>query len=165
MKLSNNFIPTGKVPKLTLPKEVSDHLFSLLKKMPLDVLEYGSGGSSLIFAKHAKTLITCDTDSAFLLNLIIHLTSLECSATIHPIHQDVGPVAKWGHPKDPSLFSKFLETVNKPWLVAEKHKINPNLIFIDGRFRIASFVLSLLKLSSQTSNSLRLGHNSTFISR
>ena len=99
--------------------------------------EYGSGASTLYIDKMKKKYISIETDYnfyKFLLNKIYLKKSLK--------YFDIGVVGEFSYPiisKKKNII-KYIESINK----FLKKKNHPDLILIDGRFRVAC-CLNILK--------------------
>ena len=59
-------------------------------------------------------------------------------------HCDIGTVGEWGTPKTREKIGDFWRYMATPWDVAKAKNLRPDLILVDGRFRVASFLLSLV---------------------
>jgi hypothetical protein len=59
-------------------------------------------------------------------------------------HCDIGEVGEWGTPTDERGIKSYWRYSTKPWIMAKAHSFVPDLVLIDGRFRIACFLYSLL---------------------
>jgi len=57
---------------------------------------------------------------------------------------DIGEVIEWGTPKSDEKIRDFWNYMATPWRIVKKNKYIPDTILIDGRFRVASFLISLL---------------------
>lgn len=55
-----------------------------------------------------------------------------------------------GYPVDNNEFKKWLNCSKKPWGYCKENKIEPDLVLIDGRFRVASFITSCLNVTKKT---------------
>ncbi|MGI0013911.1 MAG: hypothetical protein ACREBU_10795 [Nitrososphaera sp.] len=107
-------------------------------------LEYGSGGSTVLAARNGvKDIISVDSDLGWL--DAVKRESAGTRSNVHLVHCDVGPTKEWGMPTDKSLAERFHRYPIAPWDAAEKLAAIPQMIFIDGRFRVACFLYSLLQ--------------------
>ena len=108
--------------------------FELIKKSEI-YGEYGMGQST-ISAMNIKDLIvySVDSDKAWVENVKSFSSSKH-----HLLYVDLGPVQDWGTPKDYSKRENIKIYLNYIWEMQEK----PDLVLIDGRFRVASFLTSL----------------------
>lgn len=113
-------------------------------------LEYGSGGSTLrAHNVGAKQIISVDSSKAWTQAL---KTQLNGSKSIQLIHADIGETGKWGKPSNGERMHDFHNYMIAPWQYAFDQGIasEVDLIMIDGRFRVASFLYSLLCAESGT---------------
>ena len=53
------------------------------------------------------------------------------------IHADIGPVGEWGRPYDRSSIGLWPRYVAKPWAEWARRGSLPDLVYVDGRFRVA----------------------------
>ncbi|MDX2142285.1 MAG: hypothetical protein SFV19_02920 [Rhodospirillaceae bacterium] len=106
-------------------------------------LEYGCGGSTLLAAKlGAKTIISAETDPKWAEAVRAGLQG--AAAVIEVLHCDVGEVGDWGVPKDKSGLARYHTYATTPWDAARRGQIAPDVVLIDGRFRVACFLYSLM---------------------
>lgn len=106
-------------------------------------LEYGCGGSTLFAAtkKNIPYIISVDSDK----NWSDRVRSLMPKTCIsHIKHVDIGPVGEWGKPIDLSGTKNYFRYPSEPWKISRKESLIPDTILIDGRFRVACFLYSLL---------------------
>jgi hypothetical protein len=107
-------------------------------------LEYGSGASTLYAAIVAKvpSIISVDSDRNWCekVEKSIHNNKRQ----IYIDHCDIGEVGAWGKPVNHSGVSNYWQYAFQPWRVASEKKLVPDTILIDGRFRVVSFLVSLL---------------------
>ena len=131
-------------PELTMPLEEASHL-SLCYSEVEHILEYGSGGSTMIGAEleNVRSLISVESDALWAENMNIALETQfpQGNARVHYV--DIGPTGKWGHPeKSPQNFNKFPDYPFSVW--SETNFNPPDLILIDGRFRVGCFIAAML---------------------
>jgi hypothetical protein len=69
------------------------------------ILEYGSGGSTVLAAKLGKTVFSVESDQDWAERMAHHVASLSDKAHVH--WADVGPTGPWGVPMKPREFRKF----------------------------------------------------------
>jgi hypothetical protein len=107
-------------------------------------LEYGSGGSTVYAANVAKvpTVISVESDKDW---------TERTKAAIHPEgislfleHCDIGATGAWGAPINRERVTDFWTYIVAPWKIARTHSVVPDTVLIDGRFRVASFLFSLI---------------------
>ena len=113
-------------------------------------LEYGCGGSTTVAAKlGVKNIIYCDSSSDWIDSVSAIVTPYP-DIKSYPIYVDIGEVGGWGRPKDRSKAFLWKNYCYQPWVIAKKNNIEPQLILIDGRFRVACFMVSLLSARAGT---------------
>jgi hypothetical protein len=118
-------------------------------------LEYGSGGSTLFASQHANLLVTVESDRLFLDAVQKKLDRLSMRSTLQPIYVDIGFTKLWGKP----VFTKPTERrlrrwkkyASAPWEFFRRQAIEPDTILVDGRFRVACALQSLLNLGKTNS--------------
>jgi hypothetical protein len=57
---------------------------------------------------------------------------------------ELGEIGEWGFPTNTKMIKNFWRYMVTPWEVAREKKAVPDTILIDGRFRVASFLYSLI---------------------
>ncbi|WP_278976157.1 hypothetical protein [Oligella urethralis] len=105
-------------------------------------VEYGAGAST--WHAHelgAKQIIAVDSSAEWIHNVQAHLPD---SKQVELIHCDIGPVGQWGKPMDDRKIKHYHEYMLAPWRLAQQKGLQVDLIMIDGRFRVACFLYSLL---------------------
>ena len=106
------------------------------------LIEYGSGGSTLHAVRMgARHVVSVDSSKDWIVALQKRLQGL---AHVDLLHCDVGAVGEWGRPIGNEAIRSFHAYMEAPWKIAEHRKLEPRLIFIDGRFRVACFLYSLI---------------------
>ena len=128
----------------TMSEEEIQCLLKYLSKSRV-YLEFGSGHSTLLASQFkGLKVISLKTDQTYIQYLKLEIEKRGSQAQIDFVHLDIGPVAEWGWPIDTQNTSRFanyiLGTINQ----AHNKTLIPDLILIDGRFRIASFLACCL---------------------
>lgn len=100
--------------------------------------EYGCGASTLWCANNSSVpILSVDTSADW----IDHVREgAKRIAGLKMIHVDLGELGEWGRPIDYTRRAQFGDYINAPWTFAVK----PDLILVDGRFRVACFLQSLI---------------------
>lgn len=106
--------------------------------------EYGMGASTLWMVENTDAQVMAVDTSEDWVNHVFDKASSRDRLSVKWI--DVGPVAEWGYPETYSRRENFRHYVESIW---EDSK-NPDLILIDGRFRVACFLTSVLRASPGT---------------
>jgi hypothetical protein len=112
--------------------------------------EYGSGGSTEIACKFPSLqYATLDNNFAFLSSLVSNSSCLQKGITdgrLFAQYIDIGPIGDFGNPttNDTSLWHTY------PSAILNHPGSRPELVLIDGRFRVASAMVSLLAVDRNT---------------
>lgn len=109
-------------------------------------LEYGSGGSSVLAAKTGvKRIYSVDSDRQFLDAVARKIAESGGDAQKYwSIYSDIGKTREWGHPTGTEKANLWPRYISAPWDVMDENKQAPDLILIDGRFRVACFLACAL---------------------
>ena len=141
---------------LTLDKPTISWMRQYYESGKKVILEYGTGGSTLLaLESHQKNIVyACETDLAWLAKLMLHVSEKKLQSRLFPLHIDIGPTGEWGVPVfNSQQFSgkrmqSFLNVAIQPWRLMRNHEVNPDILFIDGRWRKACFLSALLYCKS-----------------
>jgi hypothetical protein len=110
-------------------------------------LEYGAGGSTLAAAAKVQTLISVESDRFFLKAVRDSLSVRPATLALLPI--SIGLTGKWGRP----IFRTVTRARAKRWAryprapwdwIARNNVAHPDTILVDGRFRVACVMASVL---------------------
>jgi len=104
------------------------------------VLEYGSGGSTFVGAENCSKVISIESSCQWMMELVSSLGEKGLLNKVMPIWVDIGPTRAWGHPVDASKRKNWPLYSKKPWLYCQKESVQPDLVLIDGRFRVSCFL-------------------------
>jgi hypothetical protein len=106
-------------------------------------LEFGCGGSTVYACNETKieNVISVDTDAAWIQRVREEAGS---AVKLHLEHVDLGEVGEWGTPKNTERYGEFWKYAVAPWKKATDLNVVPDTVLIDGRFRVACFLYSLL---------------------
>ncbi|WP_459618360.1 O-linked N-acetylglucosamine transferase family protein [Bordetella sp. 2513F-2] len=110
-------------------------------------MEYGSGGSTIMAGTAGiRSIISVDSDQAFLQAVVEAFAErVGQGVTLRPLYADIGPMEAGGKPTDTSKSVQWPQYCTLPWdCVHASNLPNPDLVLIDGRFRRACFLISLL---------------------
>ncbi len=107
-------------------------------------LEYGTGGSTICAARTANVKHVISVDSAPEWIGKVREALGASNAQLQVLHCDIGEVSDWGRPINRSRSKNFWNYMVTPWRKASELNLVPDLVLNDGRFRVASFLYSLL---------------------
>ena len=122
-------------------------------------LEYGSGGSTVLANRAVQILVSVDSDAHFLAAVRDKLAADDTvrepresrGAVTRLIHVNIGPTVDWGVPAlkrpTPRRVRLWQAYPTAPWCYFRSIEQQPDLILVDGRFRVACVLESLLNLS------------------
>lgn len=131
------------VPK---PHMAGDELV-LLKSLlsgATHVLEYGCGGSTALAAStRDRRVFSVESDPAWLRKVEAHPAIKIASARgrVSLNYVNIGPTKKWGKPLNEDCRHNWPLYSSLPWLKQSDY----DLIFVDGRFRVACILHSVLR--------------------
>jgi hypothetical protein len=123
-------------------------------------LEYGSGGSTILANRLVNTLVSVDSDAGFLADVRRKLAEEGRRAMARLIHVNIGLTYDWGMP----VFTKptrrrvrrWEDYPTAPWRYLRSIGQQPDLILVNGRFRVACVLESLLSLSPLSNTQILL---------
>ncbi|WP_085791346.1 hypothetical protein [Roseivivax jejudonensis] len=123
-------------PELTLPEAEAALLRAEYERAGV-ILEYGSGGSTVLAAElSGRTVTTVESDGhwADMMRAWFDAHPPAEHSTVDIVHVDIGPTRDWGHPVDDSGWRDFsrypLEVWDRPGFRT------PDVVLVDGRFRL-----------------------------
>jgi hypothetical protein len=107
-------------------------------------LEYGSGGSTVYAATVTEppTIISVESDRVWIEKVRNAIGGTH--GRLHLEYCDIGEVGSWGAPRNDGRIADYWKYPATPWQIAARLQLVPDTILIDGRFRVASFLLSLV---------------------
>ena len=132
----------------SLEREGFDALKSKLRQDTC-YIEYGVGGSTVLAAKQITTgaIFAVDTSSEWIEK--VKKETQDTSAVLRITHCNFGSVQGWGTPETNDHFADYWQYMQMPWL-ASKYYPPVSLVLVDGRFRVASFLFSLISAKPGT---------------
>jgi hypothetical protein len=108
-------------------------------------LEYGIGGSTILAAqKSLQSIIAIDSSKEWINKVKTDIEKFAYSGSISLLHANLGTTADWGYPIDESMVKHWPQYYASPWITYRASGQSPDLILIDGRFRIPCFLYSLI---------------------
>jgi len=131
------------LPDLPHLEEVGLKAFVHSLRKAESYLEYGSGSSTILASElGVKTIITVDSDRVW--TEAVRAKLKDAPGKIAVLHCDVGPTGEWGVPSDASGVTRFHRYPIMPWVEARTAGVSPQVVMVDGRFRVACFLYSLM---------------------
>jgi len=142
------------MPHLTVPEIphlVPSAIEWLMQELPgvQRYLEFGAGGSTRLAASMGVPLIVSVESDPDFAQAVRDAVAGTPKSNVEVIHVDIGPIKAWGSPIDTSKKRTWWHYPTVGW-DRFTGKSGPDLIVIDGRFRPACFLLSLLRAAPGT---------------
>jgi hypothetical protein len=133
----------------TMPHMADDELacFERLLGRANKVLEYGCGGSTIFAASLGHChIFGVESDPAWLHKVQANPVFRDATAAGRAVlkHVNIGPTGKWGVPSDETYRHLWPRYSEFPWA----NQSDYDLIFVDGRFRVACVLNAVLRASS-----------------
>lgn len=106
------------------------------------ILEYGSGGSTVIAAElPGKTIFSVESDVKWLGGMQSYFAANPPASLPLMHHGKIGRTKAWGFPQSEEHFRKWPGYPLSIWDLPEF--VHPDVVLIDGRFRAACFLTTL----------------------
>lgn len=124
----------------TFDSEKTVDFFNTLLSQSKNYLEFGAGGSTFQAAKLGIPFTSIDSDR-FYLNAVKTLITRKIGPLKQNqllVHRYIGPTKQWGRPiLSCGMSQKFKKYSDLPLDPKTQKSINPDLVLVDGRFRVA----------------------------
>lgn len=135
-------------PKMTFPDEVASFVQDCYTTK-LNILEYGSGGSTAFAAEQVgRTVFSIESDLEWVRMMQRWFLHEPPKGSIQLHHVNIGPTKEWGLPKDTSRLLHYIDYPMSVW--QRPDLVHPDVVLIDGRFRVACFVATLMHIRRPT---------------
>lgn len=109
------------------------------------VLEFGSGGSTVLAAELGAKVWAVESDPAWAQMMTDWFAAHAAAGQARIIHADIGPTENWGHPADDGNFRSWPDYPLKVWDLPDFP--HPDVILVDGRFSLACFLTAAYRIS------------------
>ena len=141
--MSSSSFPEIARPVLTFPGRVAKWVRAEYSAARV-ILEYGSGGSTVMAAEMpGKTIFSVESGADWARNMAAYLDTVRPSSPVSLHHVDIGPTGQWGVPTTTSAFRDYHRYALSVW--DREDFVHPDLILIDGRFRAACAFAALMR--------------------
>jgi hypothetical protein len=108
-------------------------------------LEYGAGGSTRLAASlGVGHIVSVESNREFGRAVARVVAKAKSGSVLHMITINLGPTKEWGVPATFDHFAEWPAYPLRPWQFLRDRELTPDLVLIDGRFRVACFFASLL---------------------
>ncbi len=136
------------IPTVTFPAEVKNFVLDVYKNSSC-ILEYGSGGSTLLAASLSdKKIFAVENDSSWAENMVRVFEKDKYPSPPKVMHVDIGETAKWAKPKNDNNWKQYPLYSMKIW--DEPDFTSPDTVLIDGRLRTSCLLAVILKAKVKT---------------
>lgn len=126
----------------SMPEAEAEHLRNAYRRASV-ILEYGSGGSTRLASQMpGKLVLSVESDLAWARALRREIANAAPLSPAVVYHVDIGPTGRWGRPVDESGWKRYHCYPNAIW--DEPFFRHPDVVLIDGRFRPACLVATML---------------------
>jgi predicted RNA methylase len=131
-------------PELTLPVTETAALSAAYAAAGV-ILEYGTGGSTLLAAEMpGKTVFAVESDRRWLAMMRDVIAGHACASPVHLHLADIGATRRWGHPRKEVRWRQFADYPLGVWDRDDFR--HPDVVLIDGRFRVGCFLATILRI-------------------
>ncbi|MGR3320597.1 MAG: hypothetical protein ACU0DK_01555 [Pseudooceanicola sp.] len=121
-------------PELTFP-ETEGRLVRAEYERAGVILEYGSGGSTVMAAEMPGKLVTSvESDKAWARMMRGWFEENPPASPVEIVHHDIGPTKEWGQPRTHKGWKKYPGYPLKVWDAKDFRQ--PDVVLVDGRFRV-----------------------------
>ncbi len=132
-------------PVLTMPEAEADLVRAAYAGAGV-ILEYGSGGSTLVAAQSATgAVISVESDKAWLAKMQDWFDANPAPVPLILHHGNVGPTKRWGFPLNASKPERWPGYALSVW--DRKDFQHPDVVLVDGRFRLACLLTTLFRIN------------------
>lgn len=115
------------------------------------IVEYGSGSSTLFCALNEISVISIESDLNFLNYLKNEINFFAPNNTsIKLLHANIGNTKEFGYPEDDKSIRLFPQYASLPWYSSIVNEVHPDLVLIDGRFRVACMLATMANITKPT---------------
>jgi hypothetical protein len=128
----------------------TDHFRQLLERPGLHYLEFGSGGSTVLASRRVASLVSIDSDARYLAAVGRRIARPD--AVLMPV--DIGFTHRWGRPvfvrPTAQRVARWRRYPQAPWKLLAARGRMPDVVLVDGRFRVACALESLLQVPPES---------------
>lgn len=121
-------------PELTFPPAEAEAVRLAYAEAEM-VLEYGSGGSTVLAAELGTPIIAVESDGDWVAMMRTWFEAHPPQALCEVIHADVGPTRRWGFPANDRHWRSFAAYPLAVWDRLGTDLPQPDVVLVDGRFR------------------------------
>jgi len=131
-------------PELTLPEAEAAMLRAAYEEAG-SILEYGSGGSTVMAAELGKRVLSVESDQAWAQMMRDWFAQNPAPGEVDVIWSDIGPTKEWGHPVNDAEWKRFARYPLEVWDLPEF--THPDVVLVDGRFRVGCALAAAYRIT------------------
>ena len=131
-------------PELTLPAAEAEVLRAAYAQAEV-ILEYGSGGSTVMAAEMGKRVTSVESDQAWAQMMRDWFAANPPRGDVSIVWSDIGPTKEWGHPVDDSEWKHFPAYPLAVWDWPDF--AHPDVVLVDGRFRMGCALATAYRIT------------------
>ncbi|MFD1510999.1 hypothetical protein [Lacimonas salitolerans] len=131
-------------PELTLPEAEAAMLRAAYEGAG-SILEYGSGGSTVMAAELGKRVLSVESDQAWAQMMRDWFAQNPAPGEVDVIWSDIGPTKEWGHPVNDAEWKRFARYPLEVWDLPEF--THPDVVLVDGRFRVGCALAAAYRIT------------------
>lgn len=141
-------IVVGEIPSMSVGGLAR---FRELMRQATCYLEYGSGGSTRLATRYKVARVYSVESDPIYAKAVRRAVSWDMKKTIFKmVVPELGPTGPYGYPTDLSLCINWWRYPTQIWESIRADGANPDVVLVDGRFRVFCFLISLLNAKPGT---------------
>jgi len=127
-----------------MPQPVAERLTELMRQAKC-YLEYGTGGTTVqAMELSIPAIFAVESDPVWLEAVRYRTSQIASTGECEFIRVDIGPTSEWGYPASETHWRGYTKYALDVWTTCRARNVSPDLILIDGRFRLACLLASFL---------------------
>lgn len=135
---------TMKRPTLTMPAAEAALITAAYGRAEV-ILEFGSGGSTVVAAEAGKRVTSVESDQAWAQMMRDWFVANPPAGHVDIIWSDIGPTKAWGQPVDESGWKNFARYPLEVWGLPDFQ--HPDVVLVDGRFRMGCALATAFRIT------------------
>jgi hypothetical protein len=134
-----------KRPELTFPPKVVEAVRLAYAEAGV-ILEYGSGGSTVMAAEMpGKHVTSVESDGTWAQMMRDWFAANPPASRVEVVHADIGQMENWGYPLDDSAWRSFAAYPMAVW--DRPDMPHPDVVLVDGRFRTGCVLATAFRIT------------------
>lgn len=114
-------------------------------------LEYGTGGTTLLARRlGVESVVAVESDPSWAAAVASRLDKLGLRQGTEIVVPDIGPTGPWGYPATDAGWRRYWRYPLEPWDRCQELGLLPDVVLVDGRFRVACMVATLMRAQPGT---------------